>query len=337
MRFFVATLFAAVSAIAQAQVVQGQAADDVYDSTGRRLTLHERIRADSVPVDHVARIGKYDYKIYVDRGVAPFDVAAIITDESRSRLGNYDDPQVFVADVKRHRVLVIEYMNSLRGTPSPSTVPEPQMGSDAAAPPPPPPEEGCPDIFPKSVWNKDFKLGNDHVSIGLTGLPAGSWVDWSVPAVPVAINKTCQGKVGKLGGRIDDDGGHLIGAQLGGWNKRANLVPQNINLNRGLWRKMQDEVAQCAINGYGAYHRAIPAYDPVANPPPRPHSFSMVTLINQLIPPFDQYDGGIGSIPNEVVNDYTRADFNRVILGMQKFCQISCPPPLPGADASCKV
>lgn len=44
----------------------------------------------------------------------------------------------------------------------------------------------------------------------------------------------------------DYDGGHLIGAQLGGWGGRANLVPQVASFNRGNWLQMENAVASCA-------------------------------------------------------------------------------------------
>lgn len=38
----------------------------------------------------------------------------------------------------------------------------------------------------------------------------------------------------------------MIGAQLGGWGARANLVPQIANFNRGNWAQMENAVASCA-------------------------------------------------------------------------------------------
>jgi hypothetical protein len=48
------------------------------------------------------------------------------------------------------------------------------------------------------------------------------------------------GRVGATG----DEGGHLIAARLGGPSDVANLVPQNVNFNRGAWKKMENELAR---------------------------------------------------------------------------------------------
>jgi len=53
-------------------------------------------------------------------------------------------------------------------------------------------------------------------------------------------NKYQQIKTGKKGIQ-DDEGGHLIGDRFGGPGEAINLVPQNSNLNRGAWKKMENE------------------------------------------------------------------------------------------------
>ncbi len=47
----------------------------------------------------------------------------------------------------------------------------------------------------------------------------------------------------------DDDGGHLIAARFGGGYNAENLVPQNANLNRSAWKKMENEWADALKNG----------------------------------------------------------------------------------------
>jgi hypothetical protein len=44
----------------------------------------------------------------------------------------------------------------------------------------------------------------------------------------------------------DDDGGHMIGSQLGGYGGRVNLVPQDLNFNRGNWLQIENAAAACA-------------------------------------------------------------------------------------------
>ena len=48
-----------------------------------------------------------------------------------------------------------------------------------------------------------------------------------------------QQAVGKLG-KSADEGGHLIGNRFGGEASPMNLVPQNMNLNRGEWKAMEN-------------------------------------------------------------------------------------------------
>ncbi len=41
----------------------------------------------------------------------------------------------------------------------------------------------------------------------------------------------------------------MVATQLGGPGERINLVPQNINLNRGRWRVMENRWAKAAAEG----------------------------------------------------------------------------------------
>jgi len=48
--------------------------------------------------------------------------------------------------------------------------------------------------------------------------------------------------VGDLGVE-DDEGGHLIGTRFNSPMDVFNLVPQNMNLNRGYWKSMESDWA----------------------------------------------------------------------------------------------
>ena len=37
----------------------------------------------------------------------------------------------------------------------------------------------------------------------------------------------------------------MIAASLGGWGKRANLVPQDSNFNQGNWNQIEQQTAKC--------------------------------------------------------------------------------------------
>jgi len=49
-----------------------------------------------------------------------------------------------------------------------------------------------------------------------------------------------QALVGKSG-KAGDEGGHLIGSRFGGHGDKINLLPQNSNLNRSAWKKMENQ------------------------------------------------------------------------------------------------
>lgn len=57
-----------------------------------------------------------------------------------------------------------------------------------------------------------------------------------------------QTEVGRLG-LPGDEGGHLIGARFGGTPEGVNLVPQNMNLNRSAWKRMENEWAAALDQG----------------------------------------------------------------------------------------
>lgn len=63
-----------------------------------------------------------------------------------------------------------------------------------------------------------------------------------------ARNYYRQCKQGKCG-NADDEGGHIIATKLGGPGETINLVPQNRNLNRSLYRKLEIELANAALDG----------------------------------------------------------------------------------------
>lgn len=50
--------------------------------------------------------------------------------------------------------------------------------------------------------------------------------------------------------RDTDDKGHVIGHQIGGLEKIGNLVPQDFNLNRGEYKKLENELARLAKDGH---------------------------------------------------------------------------------------
>ena len=108
---------------------------------------------------------------------------------------------------------------------------------------------GCPPVFPASVRATWQDISGERYRIDASGRPEQA-IALLPPIGADARDEGCQGDVGRWGdalpGDDDYDGGHLIGAQLGGWGGRANMVPQIANFNRGNWLQMENAVASCA-------------------------------------------------------------------------------------------
>jgi hypothetical protein len=69
------------------------------------------------------------------------------------------------------------------------------------------------------------------------------------PIVEAPRISACQTAVGQWGDAEvpsnDYDGGHMLGSQLGGYGGRINLVPQDLNFNRGNWAQVENKAADC--------------------------------------------------------------------------------------------
>jgi hypothetical protein len=106
----------------------------------------------------------------------------------------------------------------------------------------------CPKNFPSSDRNAWHNVTGEFYYIDGSGRPSRAYTDLP-PVTAEARNDSCQASVGQWGDAEnpsnDYDGGHLIGSQLGGWGKRANLVPQDLNFNRGNWAVLENKTALC--------------------------------------------------------------------------------------------
>lgn len=120
----------------------------------------------------------------------------------------------------------------------------------------------CPKNFPTSDRNKWHSVGGENYYIDSNGRPSRAYA-YLPPVAAEARNTTCQTSVGQWGDAEtpsnDYDGGHLIGSQLGGYGKRANLVPQDANFNRGNWAVLENKMADCAglPNGRFEYYISV--------------------------------------------------------------------------------
>ncbi len=106
----------------------------------------------------------------------------------------------------------------------------------------------CPKYFPssdRSIWQT---VAGENVYIDAYGRPNKAYKNLP-PMVAGARDDTCQGNIGSWGDAAnpsnDYDGGHMIGSQLGGYGRRANIVPQDANFNRGVWLTLENKMANC--------------------------------------------------------------------------------------------
>jgi DNA/RNA non-specific endonuclease len=107
----------------------------------------------------------------------------------------------------------------------------------------------CPQYFPSGDRNKWHTINGEYYFIDGSGRPSRAYANLP-PITAAARSDSCQASVGQWGDAAnpsnDYDGGHLIGSQLGGYGKRANLVPQDTNFNRGNWVTLENKMARCA-------------------------------------------------------------------------------------------
>lgn len=120
----------------------------------------------------------------------------------------------------------------------------------------------CPQYFPSSDRSAWHYVSGEYYYIDASGRPSRAYADLPPIAADVR-NDTCQASVGQWGDAEnpsnDYDGGHMIGNQLGGYGKRANLVPQDANFNRGNWATLENKMAKCAVLPNGRMRYTIGA------------------------------------------------------------------------------
>jgi hypothetical protein len=103
----------------------------------------------------------------------------------------------------------------------------------------------CIPFYPKADADRTYFYPTQTVYIDPLGRPAyAQWMATPHAVLTPSPRTACQTLVGKWG-LADDDGGHLIPAALSGWAYRANMVPENLNFNRGAWRTVESVPAFC--------------------------------------------------------------------------------------------
>jgi hypothetical protein len=106
----------------------------------------------------------------------------------------------------------------------------------------------CPKFFASTDRNVWHSFNGEYYFVESAGRPHRAYA-YLPPVVSEPRSDSCQLNVGQWGDAEnpsnDYDGGHLIGSQLGGWGKRANLIPQDANFNRGNWAVLENKMALC--------------------------------------------------------------------------------------------
>jgi hypothetical protein len=106
----------------------------------------------------------------------------------------------------------------------------------------------CPKYFPSSDRNEWHDFNGELYFIEASGRPSRASSDLP-PIQGEPAGTACQTTIGQWGDAEnpsnDYDGGHMIGSQLGGWGKRANIIPQDANFNRGNWVVLENKMARC--------------------------------------------------------------------------------------------
>jgi DNA/RNA non-specific endonuclease len=99
-----------------------------------------------------------------------------------------------------------------------------------------------------SAWHS---IDGEHYYVDEFGRPTRAFA--LLPHASVHMRRgvrdlSAQYAVGRWGDRAaflrDYDGGHLIGAQFGGYGRRINLVPQAKTFNRGAWVYVENAIAE---------------------------------------------------------------------------------------------
>jgi hypothetical protein len=106
----------------------------------------------------------------------------------------------------------------------------------------------CNPTFPAGDRNAWHAFDGEFYFIEANGRPNRAY-KYLPPLKEAPRIARCQTAVGQWGDEEvpsnDYDGGHMIGSQLGGYGGRVNLVPQDLNFNRGNWAQIENKAADC--------------------------------------------------------------------------------------------
>ncbi|MDO3564662.1 DNA/RNA non-specific endonuclease, partial [Ralstonia pseudosolanacearum] len=136
----------------------------------------------------------------------------------------------------------------------------------------------------KGNWNKELNKPQpntiytvDDVNVYQTdSLSRVTKVDSDLSLLTKDRNTYQQCKAGKCG-NAGDDGGHLIASILNGPGEKLNIVPMDANLNRGVWKQMENSWANALKDGQQVKVTIEPIY---SGNSVRPGSFNVTYTID---------------------------------------------------------
>jgi hypothetical protein len=311
----VPAVLAALSAVSFAQPVELTASQRLVNS----------VFAGTARVDHIASLEGYDYYVYVDRSVSPPAAAYRLTEDSLEKMtGLKKGWSKYMALQRRQHQLIKSYVNQIERGEAPSQVlPEPTSEPAASSEEESPDArtiEGCPRVFPKADRSQGHVVAIQDVKVDEKGRPWAWHAMWSGHVTPGQRFPGCQSDVGHMGKKTDV-GGHMIGAQLGGWGKRANLVPQDAQLNAtgSGWSDIDTSIAFCAERGFLPDYNIWAMYDDRVPNTVRPIAFTNVLAITLPTFPPETKEYRIDNQPNALDPRFTMAMKN-IALGTKAVC-----------------
>ncbi len=149
------------------------------------------------------------------------------------------------------------------------------------------------DLNKKLEPNTDYKVGNKTYKTDEHGRV--KQVSGELEPNKHDRNESQQLKSGKEGGIKDglkkDDGGHLISARHDGAGEQINYVPMDSNLNRGSWKKMENEWDGALKEGKKVEVDINPIYKGTSK---RPDKFKVIYKIDgkEFVKKFKNAPGG---------------------------------------------
>ena len=133
--------------------------------------------------------------------------------------------------------------------------------------PPVPPRVVEIDSGGKGAWNKELNKPQPNTVYKIDGnkvyetdhLGRVQSVEADLADIVRDRNKYQQCKTGKCGLEADE-GGHLIASIFDGPGERINMVPMDGNLNKGVWKKMENSWAKAIDEGKDVSVKILPTY-----------------------------------------------------------------------------